>query len=338
MATSDPGIILDLIESFRRSKALFTAASLGVFDRLSGAWATAAELAAEQGLNEEALGRLLDGCAALGLLEKEDGRYTNAAVAEDYLRRAAPDSLAGYVLYSDQALYPMWGHLEDAIREGSHRWTQTFGWEGSIFDHFFHTPESRRTFLDGMHGFGRLSSPEVVRVFNLSRFRHIADLGGGTGHLAIAACERYGQMTGTIFDLAGAVESAGRHVEASRAAGRLRLQAGDFFEDPLPQADLYALGRVLHDWPEAKIHRLLGRIREALPEGGGLLIAETLLDDGRPGPVHAQMQSLNMLICTEGRERSAREYAALLESCGFCQVEARRTGAPLDAILAIRKQ
>jgi len=54
--------------------------------------------------------------------------------------------------------------------------------------------------------------------------------------------------------------------------------------------------------------------------------------------VHAQMQSLNMLICTEGRERPAREYAALLESCGFCQVEARRTGAPLDAILAIRKE
>lgn len=338
MANSDPGLILDLIESFRRSKAMFTAASLGLFDRLSGRSATAQELAGELQLNESALERLLDGCAALGLLNREQGRYTNAEVSDEYLRRASPESLAGYVLYSDQVLYPMWGHLEDAVREGTHRWTQTFGWEGSIFEHFFRTPEARETFLNGMHGFGRLSSPEVVRVFNLGRFRHIVDLGGGTGHLAIAACERYGRMSGTVFDLPGAVESARRHVEASRAAARLRLEAGDFFADTLPAADLYALGRILHDWPEEKIRRLLGRIREALPEGGGVLIAETLLDGGQPGPVHGQMQSLNMLICTEGRERSAQEYAGLLESCGFGQVEARRTGAPLDAILAIRKQ
>jgi acetylserotonin N-methyltransferase len=338
MATTEPGIILDLIESFRRSKAMFTAASLGLFDRLTGTAATAQELALELGLHEGALVRLLDGCAALGLLERAGAGYRNSAVADDYLRRASPDSLAGYVLYSDRALYPMWAHLEDAIREGSHRWRQTFGWEGSIFDHFFHTPEARQTFLDGMHGFGMLSSPAVARVFNLSRFRHIVDLGGGTGHLAIAVCERYGHMTGTVFDLAEAVEAARRHVEASRAAGRLRLRAGDFFTDPLPEADLYALGRILHDWGEEKIRRLLGRVRAALPEGGGVLIVETLLDDEQPGPVHAQMQSLNMLICTEGRERPAREYAALLESCGFCQVEARRTGAPLDAILAIRKE
>lgn len=335
---SDPAPVLDLIESFRRSKVMFTAASLGVFDRLSGVGATAEELAAELGLDAGALARLLDGCAALGLLERCGDTYINAAVADDYLRRGAVGSLAGYVLYSDQVLYRLWGHLDDALREGSHRWTQTFGWEGSIFDHFFRTPEARETFLDGMHGFGLLSSPAVVRVFNLGRFRHIVDLGGGTGHLAIAACERYGHMTGTVFDLPAALGSARKHVEASRAAARLRLEAGDFFTDPLPAADLYALGRILHDWREEKIRLLLGRIHAALPAGGGLLIAETLLDDDGPGPVHARMQSLNMLVCTEGRERSPREYAALLESCGFEAVEARRTGAPLDAILAIRKQ
>jgi hypothetical protein len=41
-----------------------------------------------------------------------------------------------------------------------------------------------------------------------------------------------------------------------------------------------------------------------------------------------------MLTCTEGRERSAPEYRALLESIGFQAVETRRTGAPVDAILA----
>jgi hypothetical protein len=48
------------------------------------------------------------------------------------------------------------------------------------------------------------------------------------------------------------------------------------------------------------------------------------------------MQSLNMLVVTEGRERTEQEYDALLRSTGFASVEFQRTGAPLDAILAIK--
>jgi acetylserotonin N-methyltransferase len=48
------------------------------------------------------------------------------------------------------------------------------------------------------------------------------------------------------------------------------------------------------------------------------------------------MQSVNMLICTEGRERSLPEYEALLRGAGFSQVEGRRTGTPLDAVLALK--
>jgi acetylserotonin N-methyltransferase len=109
--------------------------------------------------------------------------------------------------------------------------------------------------------------------------------------------------------------------------------AGDFFTDPLPEADLYSVGRILHDWSDEKIHRLLARIYAALPEGGGLLIAEKLL---APDNIPAHMQSLNMLIGTEGRERSAAEYEALLRSAGFSKVESRVTGAYLDALLAIK--
>jgi acetylserotonin O-methyltransferase len=46
------------------------------------------------------------------------------------------------------------------------------------------------------------------------------------------------------------------------------------------------------------------------------------------------MQNLNMLVCTEGRERTCSEYRALLDSTGFRQVQCRRTGSVLDAVLA----
>ncbi len=112
--------------------------------------------------------------------------------------------------------------------------------------------------------------------------------------------------------------------------------AGDFFQDDLPAADLYSLGRILHDWGEERIHLLLRKINAALPPGGGLLIAEKLLDEDKSGPTPAHMQSLNMLVCTEGKERTLSEYAALLREAGFVSVDGRRTGTPLDAVLAIK--
>ena len=224
------------------------------------------------------------------------------------------------------------------MREGAPRWNQTFAVEGGIFSGFFRTPQAKHEFLLGMHGFGQISSPAVVRVFNLGRFQRLVDLGGATGHLAIAACERYGSMHGVVFDLAEAVAEAHPHIVASNAADRLEAIEGDFFADALPPADLYALGRIIHDWDEEKIGVLLGKIHAALPPGGGILLAETLLDDDHCGPVASLMQSLNMLVCTEGRERSVEEYRELLEHFGFERVEGRRTGAPLDAVLAFRKE
>ena len=108
---------------------------------------------------------------------------------------------------------------------------------------------------------------------------------------------------------------------------------GDFFENDLPVADLYAVCRVLHDWSEEKIEMLLQKVYAALPAGGALLVAERLLDDDKTGPTNATMQSLNMLACTEGRERNFAEYEALLRKVGFTKVEARRTGRPVDAVM-----
>jgi acetylserotonin N-methyltransferase len=335
---TDPGPVLDLIQAFRRSKTMFAATALGVFDLLHDRPQTAAEVAAALDTHPEATARLLEACAGLGLLTRDGGgAFANLPVAGEYLRLESGRTLAGYILYSNDALYPMWGRLEDAIREGSHRWHQTFGSGEAIFSGFYRTPEARRTFLRGMHGLGLLSSPEVVRAFDLGGFKTMVDLGGGTGHLAIAACERYPAMRGIVFDLPEAVAEARPHVAASPARDRLETIPGDFFEDPLPPAGLYALGRIVHDWSEERIIRLLARIHQALPPGGGLLLAEALLDDGKCGPVPALMQSLNMLVCTEGRERSLPEYRTLLESAGFSHVEARRTGAPLDAILALKE-
>ena len=191
---TDPELnpILDLIEAFRRSKTMFTAVSMGIFDYLGKAPGTAAAVAEHIQAPEDTTTRLLDACVSLGLLRKAGELYQNQPATQRLLRRDSPETMTGYILYSDEVLYPMWGQLEAAIREGSHRWEAASGQHGSaLFDHFFSTPEKLATFIQGMHGFGLISSPGVVRAFDLGPFQHLCDLGGATGHLTIAACEHY---------------------------------------------------------------------------------------------------------------------------------------------------
>ncbi len=330
-AQADPAVVLDLIEAFRRSKTMFAAVALGIFDRL-GEGAKEAALIRRENEDFDTLERLLDACVSLGLLSRDGEKYANTAAAQAYLRRESPATMTGYIRYSNDVLYEMWSHLEDAVREGTHRWKQSFGLDGPLFSHFYRTDESKREFLLGMHGFGVLSSPSVVTAFDLSRFRRLVDLGGATGHLPLAAVARYPELQAAVFDLPPVIE----YTREFTAGTRVELIAGDFFTDPLPPADLYSLGRILHDWSEDKIKTLLAKICAALPSGGGLLIAEKLLADDLSGPVHVHMQSLNMLICTEGRERSFAQYAELLEEAGFATTEGRVTGSVVDAVLAVK--
>ena len=332
----DPAVVLDLMSAFRRSKTMFAAVSLGAFDALSAGPRDAGELAVELKADREALARLLNACVGLGLLTRDGETYVNTPAAAAYLCQNSPRRLTGYLSFSNTVMWNLWSRLEDAVREGTHRWRQVYDWDGPIFAHFFRTDEALREFLLGMHGYGLISSPRVVAAFDLSRFERLVDLGGATGHLAIAACQRYPGLRATVFDLPEALPLAREVVAASDVANRVDVAGGDFFADPLPPADLYALGRVLHDWTEAKIALLLARIHAALPAGGGLLIAEKLLVPDKSGPLWAQMQDLNMLACTEGRERTAAEYESLLRAAGFSRVEARTTDSPLDAVLAVK--
>jgi acetylserotonin N-methyltransferase len=332
----DPAPVLELLDAFRCSKILFAAVALGIFDRLEERPATLRELAETLPANADALERLLNACVFLKLLKREVDRYANTPAASVYLCSRSPRRVTGYLNYSNSVLWKMWEHLEDAVREGTHRWPQTYGIDGPLFTQFFRSEDNKCEFLLGMHGQGQLSSPEVVKAFDLSRFKKLVDLGGATGHLAVAACRRYPQLRAVVFDLPVVAPVAKEMIAATEVSDRVDAVAGDFFTDSLPEADLYAVGRILHDWSEDKIHKLLHKVHEALPKGGALLVCEKLLDNDKAGPRWAVLQSLNMLVCTEGKERTLAEYESLLYGAEFSRVEGRRTNSPLDAVLAVK--
>ena len=69
----------------------------------------------------------------------------------------------------------------------------------------------------------------------------------------------------TTFDLPVVAPIAERAIAAAGLADRVSVASGDFFDDPLPKADVITMGMILHDWNlEQKMH-LIRAAYDALP-------------------------------------------------------------------------
>ena len=83
--------LMQLATGFWAFKTLAAAHELDLFSRLSGTTGTTAGgLAEALAIEERPAEMLLTGCAALGLLVKNDGRYVNSPLAEEFLVRGKP--------------------------------------------------------------------------------------------------------------------------------------------------------------------------------------------------------------------------------------------------------
>ena len=113
-----PEAILQLGLAFWGSKTLLSAVELGVFSELSAGPLAQDELAVRLGLHPRSARDFLDALVALGMLEREDGRYANTAATELFLDRAKPSYLGGLLEMANARLYPFWGRLTEALRTG----------------------------------------------------------------------------------------------------------------------------------------------------------------------------------------------------------------------------
>jgi acetylserotonin N-methyltransferase len=347
--------VFDLLNGFRKSKVLFAATKLKIFDTLSAVGpSTPNMLANSLGLNEQALSTLLHSCASLELLEKDKelNKFFVGDFAKKYLVSSSPESLSGYIMHSNEVVYNLFSVLESSIKTGTTCWKDSRilnckaedkeeDITKNAFSQLYKDEESLQRFLRGMHGISVSCSPSLVSAFDLSKFSRLVDLGGGSGALVFAACQQYPNLHGSVFDLSSTLSFS--QASLLRQSGdsplimqRISLIPGNFFVDPLPEADIFVLSRIIHDWDETKAMVLLKKIYDKLPNGGAVLVCEMLLNEDGCGPADTLLQSLNMLVQTGGTERKFSEYKSLLASAGFKDVNFKKTGQYLDAIFAIK--
>ena len=228
-----------------------------VADALGDTPQTAAELAAATGTNPEALRRMLRLLAAHGVFAYTEDRFARTA-ASQLLRGEYRVPMRDFVAYNTEPRPPRSTWATSTTR---FIWVADpeQGEPGRVL-----RPPPRgdpgfgQLFNAAMTAKARLQIASIVTAYDFPACAAIADIGGGLGHLLQAVLDAAPEAAGVLFDLPPVIEAA-----AAAVTGRLRLQAGDFFKDPLPAADTYLIMDVIHDWDDEQTTALLSAVRNA---------------------------------------------------------------------------
>jgi hypothetical protein len=334
-AASTPEGILQLGLGFWGSKTLLSAVELGVFSQLADGPLQGEELAARIGLHQRAWQDFLDALVALGMLTREDGAYGNTPATAAFLDRAQPSYIGGMLEMANARLYPFWGSLTEALRSGSPQNEAKHG--GDFFSELYRDRGRLKQFLHAMTGLSMGAHKAIAAKFPWERHATFADVGCAEGGLPVELALAHEHLTGIGFDLAPSGGPFDEYVRSFGLEQRLHFQPGDFFADPLPNADVIVMGHILHDWNLSEKQTLVAKAHEALPDGGALIVFDAIIDNGRRHNAFGLLMSLNMLIETPGGyDYTGADCQDWMRATGFRETYVEHLAGPDSMVVAIK--
>ena len=165
----------------------------------------------------------------------------------------------------------------------------------------------------------------------------MADAGAAQGDLIVQVALKNPHLAGIGFDLPEVAPIFEEYVEANGLSSRVRFQAGNFFRDPLPRADVIMMGHILHDWNLEEKRMLIRKAYEAIPEGGALIVYDSMIDDDRSKNAFGLLMSLNMLIETQGGfDYAGADCMGWMQEAGFRETRIEHLVGPDSMAVGIK--
>jgi precorrin-6B methylase 2 len=339
-ATVTPARIMEVAMAFWPAKTLLSAVELDLFTILGKNALTGEELRRELGLHARANPDFFDTLVALKFLERDGdgptGRYRNTEETGLFLDKNSPAYMAGFLEMANARLYPFWGELTTALRAGAPQNEMKHG-GASMFDELYSKPERLEQFMCAMSGISAGNFQAFAEKFDFSPYKTLCDVGGCTGQLSMMVAKAHPHMRCVSADLPAATTIAARMCGASDVADRVSTRPIDFFNEPLPKADVITMGMILHDWNLEKKKFLVKAAYDALPPGGALVAIENIIDDARRENAFGLMMSLNMLIeFGDAFDFTGADFTRGCTEAGFSRTEIIHLAGPASAAVAYK--
>jgi hypothetical protein len=322
--------LLQVINAFRASQAIYVAANLGIADLLEEGPKSVDELAEATGTHAPTLYRLLRALASVDVFAEEpDGRFVSTPLAE-YLETNAPRSLRAWAMQCGQEyLWTSWGHLLHSVRTGEPAFPKLYG--TTVWEYRQARPEEDAVFNAAMTALSAGVVEAIVQSYDFSGMGVLMDVGGGEGVLIAAILAANPTLHGVLFDQPHVLTGAKDLLEREGVEDRCELVSGSFFEAVPEGATAHLLKSVVHDWDDNATVKILRACRAAIADTGRLLEVEPIIRAGNE-PDPAKFSDLNMLVMLGGQERTADDFERLYAEAGFRLTDIIRTGSSMAII------
>lgn len=294
------------------------------------------EIANMVGLKVDACDRMLKACESQGLfsLDRKTGKWSNTANTE--ILRSVPGSMSTMVNHVMNESFLGYTRMEESVRAGSPDKTS---WElysngRQLWEWYNEHEFELHNFNQVMQDNSMRNTPFLLAAYDWKGLgdARVADIGGGKGHLLLDICKTCPAIKPIVFDTTQMIDDA---KDLWKGETGVNLVAGDFFKS-VPEADVYMLKHILHDWDDEKCVDIMKTIHVSASKvkGSKVLIIEVLLDDARPLSQIEAFLDLQMLALVNGKERSEKQWQPILENSGFKLQRIIRTGGDLSIIEA----
>ncbi|MFO0769072.1 MAG: methyltransferase [Nitrospiraceae bacterium] len=208
---------------------------------------------------------------------------------------------------------------------------------GDFFGTLYADPKRLEGFLKAMTGLSVGTARAIAKKFPWKKYQSFVDVGCAQGGVAAEIALAHKHLIGGGMDLPVVQPLFEAYAKSRGVQKRMRFHPGDFFKEPLPNADVIVMGHILHDWNLDEKLMLLHKAYEAVPTGGAVIIHESLIDDARKTNAFGLLMSLNMLIETHGGfDYTGADCRVWMKQVGFRRTQVERLAGPDGMVIGYK--
>lgn len=312
----DPQIrLMQLLAGHWISQAVTTAAKLGISDALTPKPLTLDELASQISCNPSMLQRLMAILVAEELYNYEpcSETYCNSETGQLLTQQNGLKYLAEFVGSAPQSA--PWTTLYQSIQKGTSAFEESHG--QPLYSWLDAHPHHAKLYDAAISQFTSNPALALAETYDFSSSAHVVDVGGGLGLTLATLLSRWPHLRGTLIDRPQVLEQAQALFHKRSLEDRCAFSSINFLEEPPPQADVYLVKHVLHNWGHDQAVRLLKNCRAAGGAKSHLLVIEGILPPGTTKHMSRLMDLQMMMLFGQGKTRTKKEFKQLFLNGGW---------------------
>jgi hypothetical protein len=293
--------------------AMIAGMQLELFTPLGAGPMRAEQLAEALGVGAAKLTSLLYALVTADLLTVQAGYFANTLEADTFLVRGKPAYLGGRHAFYTARYQEV---LQTAV-------TVRTGRPQAKVDFSVMSSEALETFLHGLHPATLAAGRDLLTRCDFASHRHLLDVGGGSGGVALVIAAACSQLRATVIDLPSVTPVTQHFIAQEGMTERVAVVAGDVVRGPLSGIyDVAVLRALIQVLSAEEAQHVFQNLIEVPEPGSPIYMLGNVLDDTRLSPAETVGFNLVFLnIYDEGQAYTEHEYRTWLTAAGFTGME-----------------